>query len=67
MEQVRNCKIPIMKFCVLCGQTKDLNRTGYISKKLLLKKRGEVLDLGFLCSKCDKRLEDGLVFSIPRK
>lgn len=67
MEQIRDCKIPNWKFCVLCGQTKGICRTGYISKKLLLEKGGEVLDLGFLCDKCDKRLENGQVFSIPRK
>lgn len=71
MEQVRTIErmasIPYQKFCVLCGQTRDVNKTGYRLKKLMLIDGGERDDLGVVCDRCLKHLEDGKVFNKPRK
>lgn len=59
--------IVFLKFCVLCGQTKSVNKNGYKPKKLLLVEREGESDLGYVCDKCLKHMEDGKIFSKPRK
>lgn len=59
--------IKFQRFCVLCGQTKSLEVTGYKPKKLLLVEREGESDLGYVCDKCLKHMEDGKTFSKPRK
>ena len=58
MDRIIKCE----KFCVLCGQTRDVNKPEYKIKKLLLQENTEIHDLGVLCDKCNKCLEDGRVF-----
>lgn len=54
--------IVFLKFCVLCGQTKQVNSEEYIPKKLLFKTKKELNDLGFICDKCNEHLANGNTF-----
>ncbi len=63
----RMASIVYQRFCVLCGQTRSVNKTGYKPKKLMLIAGGEQDDLGIVCDGCLKHLEDGKVFNKPRK
>ena len=60
-------EIFIQRFCALCGQTKSLNTPKYTPKKIFVVEENEELDLGFMCPKCYKHLENGGVFTKPKK
>lgn len=59
--------IVYQKFCVLCGNIRSINRSGYRPKKIMLLENGETSDLGYACDKCLKHLENGGIFTKPRK
>lgn len=66
-EIERMASIVYQRFCCLCGQTKSLNQSGYRPKKLMLIVGNEQDDMGYVCDKCLKFLENGGVFNKPRK
>ena len=58
--------VMIKKFCALCGQTRNLKNKRVI-KKLYVMIDEEKNDLGYMCDRCYKHLEQGLIFSKPKK
>lgn len=60
-------EIFIQKFCALCGRTSYFKSTVKFTKKLYIVENGEQSDLGYMCDGCYNHLEQGKVFTRPRK